>query len=66
MNARRLVAIRFSEEELVTAKALAEKYGLEFSEYVRQASTGQLMAESEQIELLQKIYDEVKKLHKKK
>lgn len=65
MNMRRTIAIRFSEEEVQTARSLAEKQGLEFSDYVRKAATGQIAPESEKLELLKQIDANVKKLLKK-
>lgn len=66
MNARKLVSIRFSDEELDAAKSLAEKHGIEFAEFVRRASTGDLIPESEQYGLLKEIRDEVKKITSRK
>ena len=62
MNPRKTVTVRFSDEELKAAKLLAEKHGIEFSEFVRRASTGDLIPESEQYQLLKEIRDEVRKL----
>ncbi len=62
MNARKIVAVRFSDEELEVAKKLAEEHGIDFPEFIRLASTGNLTPESEQNKLLKEIRDEVKKL----
>lgn len=66
LNARKPITIRFSDEELEAAKSLAEKHGIEFSEFVRRASTGDLIPESEQYGLLKEIRDEVKKIASRK
>lgn len=62
MNARKSVSIRFSDSEIEMAKALAEKHNIDFPDFVRRASTGELIPESEQYQLLKEIRDEVKKI----
>ena len=66
MVTRKPTTVRFSDEELKVAKALADKHGIEFSEFIRLASTGTLIPESEQYQLLKEIRDEVRKLTNRK
>jgi len=66
LNARKTVTIRFSEQELEIAKALAEKHNIDFPEFVRRVSTGDLIPESEQYKLLREIRDEVRKIAENK
>ena len=64
--ARKTKGIKFSSEEEAIIQELAEQHGMNFSEYVRRASLGEINIPNERIEkLFKEIRDELRKINKK-